>query len=322
MEARSCFRGVAPTLLGLGGAQIGNLYRETSDADAAAAIATAWDRGVRYFDTAPHYGLGLSEQRIGAGLAGYPRSEYLLSTKVGKLLDPSPGTADRTDDQGFAVPALWRRRFDFSRDAIFRCVEESLGRLGTDYLDIAYLHDPDDHWESASTTGVAALIELRDQGVVKAIGAGMNQSEMLTEFVTSTDIDVVMVAGRYSLLDQHAADDLLPAAAQRKVAVVDAGIYNSGLLSRDRVPDAAKYDYQDAPPELIERARRIAEVCEAHGTTLSIAATQFPLRNPAIACVVIGLRNAHQVQSAIERLTADVPDDLWADLATEGLVRL
>jgi len=322
MQRSSEFRGVAPTLLGFGGAQLGNLYRETSDDDAAAAIDAAWDRGVRYFDTAPHYGLGLSERRIGAGLAGRPRGEYGRSTKVGKMLDPSPSTADRMDEQGFAGPARFRRRFDFSADAVLRSVDESLGRLGTDYLDIAFLHDPDDHWESASTTGIGALVELREQGVVKAIGAGMNQSEMLTQFVRATDVDVVMVAGRYSLLDQRAQDDLLPAAAERGVAVVDAGIYNSGLLSRDSVPDTAKYDYADAPPELIERARRIAAVCEAHGTTLPIAATQFPLRNPAVACVVIGLRNADQVRSAVERLTASVPGDLWTDLAAEGLVRL
>ena len=322
MESRSRFRGVAPTVFGFGGAQLGNLYRETSDEDAAAAIAAAWDLGVRYFDTAPHYGLGLSERRIGLALASRPRSEYVLSTKVGKMLEPSPATANRMDDEGFAVPASFRRRYDFSREAVLRSVEQSLARLGTDHLDIAYLHDPDEHWESASTTGIGALTELREQGVVKAIGAGMNQSAMLARFVRETDVDVVMVAGRYSLLDQRALEDLLPAAIERGVAVVDAGVYNSGLLSRDHVPADAKYDYGPAPRELIDRANAIAAVCEANRTTLPVAATQFPLRHPAVACVVIGCRNRAQVESSVQRLTAPIADRLWADLTTSRLVRV
>src|SRR6187397_393982 len=191
-------RGVPVTSLGLGGAQFGNLGRVTTDEQCAAAVDRAWRGGVRYFDTAPHYGLGLSERRLGALLREYPRGEYTLSTKVGRLLIPTPERAGVDDDGGFAVPATHRRQFDFTRDGILRSIEGSLQRLQLDYLDIAYLHDPDDHWEAASTSGVDALIELRDQGVVRAVGAGMNQSAVLADFVDRCDVDVVMLAGRFT----------------------------------------------------------------------------------------------------------------------------
>ncbi|MEV4048288.1 aldo/keto reductase, partial [Streptomyces sp. NPDC049744] len=230
MRSRTPARGPELTELGLGAAQLGNLFRETSDADAQGAVDAAWDSGVRYFDTAPHYGLGLSERRLGAALARRPRAEYTVSTKVGRLLVPSPETAHRQDDGGFAVPASFRRVWDFSRDGILRSLEGSLTRLGLDHVDIVYLHDPDDHWRQASTTGVDTLVELRDQGVVKAVGAGMNQAAMLTEFVRRSDVDLVMVAGRHTLLDRSARDELLPLARKRGVGVVAAAGYNSGLL--------------------------------------------------------------------------------------------
>ena len=301
--------------LGFGAAQLGNLFRETTDDEAARALDAAWDAGIRYFDTAPHYGLGLSERRVGQALAARPRDEYLLSTKVGRLIVASPETAGDRDDQGFDVPADHRREWDFSRDGIRRSLDESLTRLGLDRVDIVYLHDPDDHWEAASTTGVDALIELRDEGVVGAIGAGMNQSAMLAEFVRRCDIDVVMLAGRYTLLDRDAADELLPLALDRGVAVIAAGVYNSGLLSQARVSADAVFDYAPVPDDLRARAEALADACGRHGVELPAAALQFPRRHPAVAATVVGLRTADQVAGTMTRWQTAIPDDLWSELA-------
>ena len=311
----------AITELGLGTSPFGNLFHETTDADTEAATAASWQGGVRYFDTAPHYGLGLAERRLGAALRDRPRDSYLISTKVGRRLVPTPENAHLQDDDGFAVPATHRREFDFSRDGVLRSVEGSLERLGLDRVDILYLHDPDDHWHEASTTGVAALIELRDQGVVRPIGAGMNQSAMLAEFVRHCDVDVVMLAGRYSLLDQSALDDLLPLAHERGVGVVAAGIYNSGLLSREVVPDDAHYEYQPAPPELVARARELAEICRRHGVTLPQAAVRFALRHPAVVSVVVGARDAAQAAGNLARYDVEIPDALWKELEESGYLR-
>ena len=306
--------------LGFGAAQGGNLYRTTVDDEFASAVDAAWAAGVRYFDTAPHYGLGLSERRLGAALRQRPRDEYVVSTKVGRLLVPSPQDAHLRDSDGFDVPATHRRVWDFSRDGVLRSIEASLERTGLDRIDVVYLHDPDDHWEQAAHEAVPALIDLRDQGVVGAIGAGMNQSAMLTRFVRETDVDVMMCAGRYTLLEQGAADDLLPAAENRGVGVVIAGVYNSGLLSRDRPPADAVYNYQQAPAELIDRARRIAAVCETYGVTLPQAALAFVRRHPAVVSTVVGVRNEAQVVEAVRRSEVAVPEELWDALAAAGLL--
>ncbi len=312
--------GTALTRFGLGGAQLGNLGRVTTDAQARAAVEEAWARGVRLFDTAPHYGLGYSERRLGALLAEHPRDEFVLSTKAGRALVPQEHAPGELDDGGFAVPAAHRREWDFSRDGIMRSVEESMTRLDVDRLDIVYLHDPDDHWEQASTEGVGALIELREQGVVQSVGVGMNQSAMPARFVHETDIDVVMLAGRFTLLEQPALDDLLPAALERGVGIVNAGVYNSGLLARPRVAADATYDYLPAPPELIERANAIAAVCEEFGTDLPTAAMQFSLRHPAVASIVIGCRDRTQTASNLDRLEAEVDAALWDALIERRLV--
>jgi D-threo-aldose 1-dehydrogenase len=319
LRRRTLPDGTAITQLGFGAAQLGNLYRETTDAEAAGAVDAAWDAGIRYFDVAPHYGMGLAERRLGAGLRSRPRDEYLLSTKVGRVIEPNP-TGDRDPDEMFAVPPVVRRRWDFSRDGILRSIEDSLDRLGLDRIDIAYLHDPDDHWDAASTTGIGALVELREQGVLRYIGAGMNHAAMLAELVRRTDVDLVMCAGRYTLLEQRSAEELLTEAAARGVGVVAAGVYNSGLLSRDQVPDDASYDYGDAPVDVIARAREIAAVCAEHGVTLPAAAVQFPLRNPTIVSVVLGARTAEQVLGGVERAAVAIPDSLWTDLARRGLL--
>ncbi|MFT4280631.1 aldo/keto reductase [Microbacterium sp.] len=308
------------TRVGLGGAQLGNLSREIDDEQAEAVVDAAWAEGIRSFDTAPHYGLGLSERRLGRALRKYPRDEYVLSTKVGRLLVDSPETAHRLDDGGFAVPAAMRRTWDFTRDGILRSLEGSLDRLGLDRVDIVYLHDPDDHWQVASTEGMATLIELRDQGAVTAVGVGMNQSAMPAEFIRRSDIDVVMLAGRYTLLEQPALRDLLPLAAQRGVAVVNVGVYNSGLLARARVSPGATYDYLPAPADLVERAEAIADICDRWGVSLPDVAMQFAIGHRAIASAVVGCRTPEQVVDAVARASAVIPPQLWRDLVQAGLL--
>lgn len=318
MPTRSLRTGHHLTELGLGAAQFGNLFTETTDEQSTRAVNAALDEGIRYFDTAPHYGLGLSEHRLGQALND-TNTGVLVSSKVGILLAESPETADRLDDDGFIVPATKRRVRDFSRDGIFRSVEQSLARLGRDRIDIAYLHGPDDHWEAASSSGITALIELRDQGVVGAIGAGMGQSPMLAEFVRQTDVDVVMVAGRLTLLDQSALDDLLPIARERGVGVVAAAVYNSGLLSTATVDSSAPYDYRVAPRAVVELATRVAEVCERHGVSLPTAAVQYPLRHPAVVSVVTGMRTEQHVRSTANRYREEIPESLWEELHSSGL---
>jgi D-threo-aldose 1-dehydrogenase len=328
------------TELSFGGAAIGNLFTAVDDASARAAVDAAWDGGIRAFDTAPHYGLGLSERRLGDALRGRPRDEYVISTKVGRLLEPAdsspparrpPGRDTGTSDtgtsdtgtsdtgafdaEGFAVPARFVRRFDFSADGVRRSLEESLGRLGLDRVDIAFIHDPDDHGEQAFREAYPALERLRAEGAVRAIGVGMNSAAMLTRFVTDTDVDVVLVAGRYTLLDTSAARALLPAARRRGVSVIAGGVFNSGLLA-DPVPGAT-YDYQAAPADLLARAARLARECARFGVPLRAAAARFPLSHPAVASVLIGARSAAEVTDALRLRALDIPAALWDALTPE-----
>jgi D-threo-aldose 1-dehydrogenase len=309
---------VTVTPLGLGGAQLGNLYHAISDETATATVAQAWAEGIRYFDTAPHYGLGLSERRLGAALAEYPRAEFVLSTKVGRVLEPDPSGLSRRDES-FDVPADHHRRWDFSRDGVLRSLEESLARLGLDRVDIAYVHDPDEHFEEAVQGALPALLELREQGVIGAFGVGMNQAPMLVEFIRKSDLDAVMVAGRYTLLDQPALDELLPLCEERGVAVMAAGVFNGGILAT--ASPGTKYNYEDAPVEFVAKAERIAAVCARHGVDLPQAALALPAAHPAIATVVVGAHNAEQVSVNVARAGAKVPAALWAELIAEGLLR-
>ncbi|MEW2565319.1 aldo/keto reductase [Streptomyces griseorubiginosus] len=311
---------VEVTELGFGAAVIGNLYRVTAPRTASAAIDAAWDAGIRYLDTAPHYGLGLSERRLGAALRDRPRHEYVVSSKVGRLLVPNEHPRG-VDDDGFVVRDDLRRQWDFSRDGVLRSLEETLERTGLDRIDVVYLHDPDDHWQQAADEAMPALAELRDQGVIGAIGAGMNQSAMLARFLRETAADVVMLAGRYTLLDQSALDDVLPAAQAHGKSVVAVGVFNSGLLSQDRPAEGMKYDYQDAPPDLVQRALAIAEVCERYGTTLPAAAIAFPFAHPAVVNVTLGMRTAEQVRRNVELHARPIPDGLWDELRAQGLIR-
>ena len=307
-------RGLEVSDLGFGGASLGNLYRVTGEEEGANAVAAAYDAGITYFDTAPHYGLGLSERRLGRALAGYPRGSYTLSTKVGRALDPNPSpTGSDLETGGFAVPDDLVRRWDFSADGVRRSIEASLGRLGTDRLDIVYVHDPDDHADEAIAEAIPALVELRDQGVIGAVGIGMNQVAVPLRAVRETDLDVVMLANRWTLLDRS-GQELVDTCADRGVSVVAAAPFNSGLLARPRPPADAMYDYQPAPPELLATVNRLADTCERWGVTLPTAAVQFPLRHPAVVSVVAGLRDPAQVAQLVARRDTAVPEAAWAEL--------
>ena len=309
--------GVEVSALALGGAAVGNLFTEVSDEQAHEAVTAAWERGIRYFDTAPHYGLGLSEQRLGEALKAYPRTEFTLSTKVGRRLEPSDAGGDDLAN-GFAVPATRRRVWDFTEDGVRRTLEASLERLGLDRVDVVYLHDPDDHAEEAFREGYPALEKLRSEGVVGAIGAGMNQVEMLTRFVRETDVDVALCAGRYTLLDRSALDGLLPAAVERGVSVVVGGAFNSGLLA-DPQPEAT-YNYTAAPTQLLDKALRMNEVAGRHGITLRAAALAFCAAHPAVASVLVGARSAAEVYDCADQFAVPVPETFWQELRDTGLL--
>jgi D-threo-aldose 1-dehydrogenase len=316
---------VTVTALGFGAASIGNLYRAVPDEQAEETVVAAWDAGIRYFDTAPHYGVGLAERRLGAALSRYPREEYVLSTKVGRLLVPDPDGADRTDiDNGFDVPATTRRVWDFSADGVRRSLDESMQRLGTDRIDVVLIHDPEesDDAEGSLTKAYPALHELRAQGVVGAVGVGSKQPEILGRFVTETDIDVIMLAGRYTLLEQPALDDLLPACAARRISVLNVGVFNSGLLAKDWPADDAHYEYGDTPEDLLHRARQIAMLCQRYGTTLPRAALAFAAAHPTVASVVVGAGRPGHIARNAELVAASLPDPaLWEDLFAAGLLR-
>jgi D-threo-aldose 1-dehydrogenase len=303
------------TELAFGGAAIGNLFTEVDEQTARATIDAAWDGGIRTFDTAPHYGLGLSERRLGDALRHRPRPEYVISTKVGRLLQPAPPPHGR-DPEGFAVPAAQVRVFDFSADGVRRSLEASLGRLGLDRIDIALIHDPDEHGDQALREAYPALERLRSEGVVEAIGVGMNQAGLLARFVADTDIDVVLIAGRFTLLDQSAADTLLPLALERGVAVLAGGVFNSGLLAAPAA--GAHFDYQAAPAALIRRARELEAACGRYQVPLRAAAARFPLRHPAVASVLVGARSAAEIRDAITLRDLDIPAALWDNLAAVG----
>lgn len=308
---------VEVTSLAFGASGIGNLYTEVGEEEAYDAVRAAWQRGIRTFDTAPHYGLGLAERRLGAALREHPRDAFTVSTKVGRRLEPSGAGGDDLA-HGFAVPATHRRVWDFSADGVRRTLEASLERLGLDRVDVVYLHDPDDHAEQAFREGYPALERLRSEGVVGAIGAGMNQTAMLTRFVRDTDVDVVLCAGRHTLLDHSALTGLLPAALDHGTSVVVGGAFNSGLLA-DPKPGAT-YDYSRAPAELLDRALRLKEAAERHGTTLRAAALTYCAAHPAVASVLVGARSAAEVHDCADQFAAPVPTALWRELRAGGLL--
>lgn len=304
------------TTLGLGCAPLGNLYQPIADDDAVAVVRAAYDAGVRLFDTAPLYGHGLSERRLGAALASMPRDTVTVSTKVGRLLVPdAPG---ETVETIFTKVPPVHPVFDFSADGVHRSLEASLERLGLDRVDIVHVHDPDDHADDALEGAFPALRRWRDEGVVRAIGAGMNQARMLARFVREAGVDCVLLAGRYTLLDQSGLDELLPLCEREGVTVIAAGVFNSGLLA-DPNP-GAHFDYAPAPAALVERARALAAVCERHDVPLTAAALQFPTAHPAVSSVLTGVQTVDELRANLADFERPIPSELWDDLRSEGLI--
>ena len=318
------------TEVGFGTAPLGNLYRAIGDDDARAILERAWAGGVRYFDTAPLYGLGLSERRLGALLRGKDRDEYVLSTKAGRLLEVCD-PADRTGtDKWFEVPTR-REVYNYSHDGILRSIEFSLERLGVDRIDILYVHDIDvvNHGSQAASdaridelmaSGYRALISLRDQGVVKAIGGGVNEWEVCQTLAERGDFDLFLLAGRYTLLEQEALESFLPLCESRGIGIVIGGPYNSGILASGPSPGAF-YNYAPAPDAVLERVRRLAGVCGAHSVPLVHAALRFPLLHPCVVSTIPGGQRVREVESNLEAARADIPPALWDDLKAEGLMR-
>ncbi|MFI0776081.1 aldo/keto reductase [Streptomyces sp. NPDC021212] len=309
--------GVHVPPLGLGCAPLANLYAAVPEERALATVHTALELGCTYLDTAPHYGVGLSEERLGRALVGRDRGSYTLSTKVGRRLrDRAPGEPAQPD--GFADTPDRVREWDFGRDGIRASLESSLERLGVDALDIVYVHDPENHIREVYETAFPALAELRDQKLVRAIGFGMNYSDILARFVADLDVDVVLCAGRWTLLERTAYDDLLPVCERRGTSVVVGGVYNSGLLADPR--PGARYNYEAAPPEIVERARRLAAACAEFGVPLRAAALRFPFGHPAVAAAVVGAAGPDEVRDNAEMFGHDIPDELWHALVERGLL--
>lgn len=281
--------------LGLGCAPLANLYQDISEAQANELIHFALESGVTLFDTAPLYGAGLSEQRLGHALRGVPRDQFILATKVGRLVQADGSMA-----------------FDWSREGVRRSLGESLSRLKLDRVDVVYLHDPDQHYDLALNEAFPALAELRAQGIISAIGAGMNQWQMLLDFARNADFDCFLLAGRYTLLEQTSLP-LLEECQRRGIRVLLGGVYNSGILATGPVP-GAKYNYADAPAEILERARRIEAICAQQGVLLRTAALRYPLQHPAVSTLVIGAQSKAEFAQTLDSLKADVPKALWSAL--------
>jgi D-threo-aldose 1-dehydrogenase len=308
--------------LGYGAAAVGNLYRAVDDEGAQRILDAAWDGGIRYYDTAPHYGLGLSERRLGEMLRRRPRDEFVISTKVGRILEPDPEGATRRDDDLFEVPADHRRRWDFSEAGLRRSLEDSLTRLGLDRVDILYLHDVERSGldvDEVIDTGVARLARLRDEGLVRAIGVGTADLGAVERAVRTGAIDLVMLPGRYTLLETPAAD-VVRLCEEKGVGIVNVGVFNSGLLATDDPGEDSHCEYRRVPSDKLARARELARVCRELGVELPAAALQFGLRHPAVVSVVVGADTPEQIRQNVARMATPVPEELWRTLAERGLL--
>ena len=320
--------GLSVTRLGFGGASIGGLFSAVRDDAAIDTVRHAWDIGIRSFDTAPLYGYGDSERRVGAALRDRPRDAFVLSTKVGRLVreedaispqaDIDRQALDGREDAFYVRDRPVRIVFDYSGDGVRRSLEESLERLGLDRVDIALIHDPDEHWQAAIDEAWPALEHLRAEGAIGAVGAGMNQSVMLARFARETSMDVFLLAGRYTLLDQGALDELLPLCLDRRIAVLVGGVMNSGVLADPR--PGSRFDYAPASDEVLARARRLGVVCARHDVPLRAAAMQFPLAHPAVVSLVAGVRTPSHLDDYPALLARPIPASLWDELRAEGLL--
>lgn len=324
MSGRLCALRLGP--LGFGGAPLGNLYAPIDDATALATVRHAWDLGIRHFDTAPLYGQGLSEHRIGHVLRDRPRGDFVLSTKVGRLLSPDPDAPEA--QHGFVGALPFAPRYDYSYDATMRSLEDSLQRLGLARLDIVYIHDIDrfthgdaqpQRFREAMAGAYKALEALRSAGAVEAIGLGVNEWEPCRDALRHGDVDGFLLAGRYTLLDQSALGELLPLCVSRGAGVVIGGPYNSGILATGAVP-GARYNYAAATPEILTRVGRIEGVCRHFDVPLKAAALQFPLGHPAVLAVIPGARSPQEVEENVALLNAPIPREFWSALKSAGLI--
>lgn len=321
--------GLAVTELGLGLAPLGNLYRPVSDEDARDTLDTALNLGIRFFDTAPYYGFGLSERRAGDGLRG--KTDVTISTKTGRLLTSQPKIDTSVERCGFVSPMPFEPVYDYSYDGILRSHEHSLQRLGLGRIDILLVHDigklthGDRHSERLTQLidggGLKALRRLREEKTVSAIGVGVNEIDICLDLMDKVDLDVLLLAGRYTLLEQGAIDALLPRCAATGVSLVIGGPFNSGILATGpTTADPPRYNYGPAPAEVRERVRRLEAVCRSHDVPLPAAALQFPLAHPSVAAVIPGFASASEVRTGVAHFRVPTPDSLWSDLRSEGLI--
>jgi len=321
--------GLEVTQLGFGGAPLGNMYEAFSDDQARATVRAAWDAGVRLYDTAPLYGYGLSEHRLGEALRWEDRDGYVLSTKIGRHLKP---TDRRRIDGGIFERTLpFEPVYDYSYDGVKREFEDSLQRLGLESIDILLIHDVDiwthgsqaemdRRFDEVMAGGYHAMVEMREQGLIKAIGVGVNEWQACQRFAEAGDFDCFLLAGRYTLLEQESLDSFLPLCTERGIGIILGGPYNTGILATGAV-EGAYYNYAPAPPEIMDKVARIEAVCRRHSVPLASAALQFPLGHPAVACLIPGARRPEEIALTVETLGVDIPADLWAELKAEKLIR-
>jgi D-threo-aldose 1-dehydrogenase len=321
--------GVPLTQLGFGGAPLGELFVRVDEPTAAATLQAAWDSGIRYYDTAPWYGRGLSEIRSGRFLNQQPRSDFVLSTKVGRWFYP-PAKPDEFDTGFWKGGLKFEHAHDFTYDGIMRAYEQSQMRLGLNRIDLLVIHDLD-YWHFAKeakvaahlsqlfTSGWRALEQLRKAGIVRGVGAGINELGMMPRFLDSVDLDFFLVALRYTLMEQEVLKEEFPYCERSNVGIVIGGVFSSGITATGAVP-GAKYNYEDASPEIMERVRRMEAVCRSHGVPLAAAALQFPFGHPIVASVIPGAIKPEQVRQNVESFSHDIPAGLWSDLKSEGLI--
>ena len=308
--------GIMVGRLGLGGAPLAGLYTGVSDEQASATIERHLNQGMNFFDTAPLYGSGVSETRLGQVLSRRDRNSFVLASKVGRLLVPDP---DRPQDVWSEDLPPIKAVFDYTYDGTMRSIEESLERLKLDRVDILHIHDPDNHYDEAMNGSYKALDKLRSEGVIKAIGAGMNQAEMLARFAREGDFDCFLLAGRYTLIDHTGLKELLPICTEKHISIIVGGPYNSGILAMGAV-EGATFNYSPAPPDIMDKVQRIETICARHQVPLKAAALQFPLAHPAVAAIIPGGRNPAEVDENAALVQYDIPNDFWADLRYDGLI--
>lgn len=319
------------TAFGFGAAPLGNLYKEVSCADSYAAVDAAWETGMRYFDTAPYYGFGLSERRLGDILRCRPRGDYVISSKVGRLLRPVPGHEGTAERQGFRSPMPFEPEYDYTYDGIMRSYEDSLQRLGIAHIDIILVHDigemthadaNEEHFRDLANSGYRALEELSRSGDVKAIGLGVNEYQICERAMEIGQFDCFLLAGRYTLLEQSALDSFMPKCVDHGASVIIGGAYNSGILATGvNRGGELHYNYAPAPQHVIDRVADIEAICAAHRVNLAAAALQFPLANGAVATVIPGLGSAARVRQTADLFAEQIPKSLWSDLKSAGLLR-